>query len=166
MKGQGFDFVYFDGNEILPVLANPIITSDKMIRENPNLVKGFNRAFCKGLYFVLMNPEAAADIVLNKFPAIDISWDGALAVANGRNKQAFGTTEASKNEILSKGIGYMGPDKWNAVIQGAQEVGVINRAIPGNQAFTNDYLDFTWNRAKVEADAKAYRCTSRVYNSR
>jgi ABC-type nitrate/sulfonate/bicarbonate transport system substrate-binding protein len=166
LKGQGFDFIYLDGNEILPVLSNPIITSDRLIAQKPDLIKRFNRAFTKGLYFVLSNPEAGADIVLNKFPAIQITWDGALGVANGRNLQAFGTNEATKQEILSDGIGFMAPEKWGAVIQWAQKVGVINSNIPGNQAFTNDYLDFTWSRAAVEADAKAYKCTSTVYNSR
>jgi NitT/TauT family transport system substrate-binding protein len=166
LKGQGFDFRYLDGNEILPVLSNPIITSNKLIQEKADLVKRFNRAFTKGLYFVLTNPEAGADIVLNKFPAIQITWEGALGVAAGRNQQAFGTNDATKNEILSKGIGYMGPEKWSAVIDWAQKVGVINKAIPGDQAFTNNCLDFSWDRAKVEADAKAYVCTSRVYKNR
>jgi ABC-type nitrate/sulfonate/bicarbonate transport system substrate-binding protein len=166
LKGQGFDFIYLDGNDILPVLSNPIITSDKLISQKSDLIKRFNRAFAKGLYFVLCNPEAGADIVLNKFPAIQITWEGALGVAQGRNLQAFGTNEATKKEILSAGIGYMAPAKWDAVIQWAQKVGVINSNIPGNQVFSNDYLDFTWNRAAVEADAKAYQCTSRVYKSR
>jgi ABC-type nitrate/sulfonate/bicarbonate transport system substrate-binding protein len=166
LKGQGFDFIYLDGNDILPVLSNPIITSDKVISQKPDLVKRFNRAFTKGLYFVLCNPEAGADIVLNKFPAIQITWEGALGVAHGRNLQAFGTNEATKKEILSAGIGYMAPAKWDSVIQWAQKVGVINNSIPGNQVFSNDYLDFTWNRAAVEADAKAYQYTSRVYKSR
>jgi NitT/TauT family transport system substrate-binding protein len=166
LKGQGFDFIYLDGNDILPVLSNPIITSDKMISENSDLVKRFNRAFTKGLYFVLSNPEAGADIVLNKFPAIQITWEGALGVAQGRNLQAFGTNDATKQEILANGIGYMAPEKWNSVIQWAQKVGVINNSIPGDRVFSNNYLDFTWDRARVEADAKAYQCTSVVYRNR
>lgn len=163
LKGQGFDFVYLDGNEVLPVLANPIISNNELIANNPDLVKRFNRAFAKGLYFVYNNPEAGADIVLNKFPSIQISWEGALGCANGRNRQAFGTDAATTEQILNDGIGYMAPEKWDSVIEWAEKVGVISAPIPGDQVYTNDLLDFTWDKSAVEADAAAYVCTSQVY---
>jgi ABC-type nitrate/sulfonate/bicarbonate transport system substrate-binding protein len=163
LKGQGFDFTYLDGNAILPVLSNPIITSDKLIKSNPDLVKRFNRAFAKGLYFVHANPEAATDIVLNKFPSIKIKWDGAVGTAVGRNKQAFGTDQATTDKILKDGIGFMPPEKWTSVIDWAQKVGVIKAKIDPANVFTNDFVDTTWDKSKVEADAKAYKFTSQVY---
>ena len=36
------------------------------------------------------------------------------------------------------------------------ESGVISTAIPMDQIFTNDFVDLTWDRAQVEADADAY----------
>lgn len=163
LKGQGFDFTYLDGNAILPVLSNPIITSDKLIKSNPDLVKRFNRAFAKGLYFVHVKPEAATDIVLNKFPSIKITWDGAVGTAVGRNKQAFGTDQATTDKILKDGIGYMPPEKWSSVIDWAQKVGVTKEKIDPAKVFTNDFQDTTWDKSKVEADAAAYKFTSQVY---
>jgi len=163
LKGQGFDFIYIDGNEVLPVLANPVITNDTVIANNPDLVTRYCRAMMKGLYFVFKNPAAGADVVLNKFPAIQITWEGALGVANGRNLQAFGTDEATTNQILSDGIGFMAPDKWDSVIEWAQKVGVIEEKIAPEKVFTNDLLDFTWDRAAVEKDAAEYVFTSQVY---
>jgi len=163
LRGQGFDFIYFDGNEILPVLSNPIITSWDFANSNPDLTTRFLRAFTKGLYFVLCSPEAAADIVLNRFPAIEITWEGAVGVAHGRNLQAFGTTEAAKQEILSQGIGYMPLEKWMENIEWAERVGVISAPIDPSTVFTNDLLDLTWDRAQVEADAAAYVFSSRIY---
>lgn len=163
LKGQGFDFIYLDGNEELQVLSNPIITNDQLIKDNPDLIKGFNRAFAKGLYFVYVNPEAAADIVLNKFPSIQISWEGAVSTAHGRNKQAFGTDQATTDKILSDGIGFMAPDKWELNVDWAQKVGVTQDKIDPSKVFTNDFIDKNWDKSKVEADAKSYQFTSQVY---
>ncbi len=165
LKGQGFDFIYLDGNEVLPVLANPVITNQELIDNNPELITRFVRAMMKGLYFVKCNPEAAADITLNKFPSIQITWEGALGCAEGRNQQAFGTNEETTKEILDAGIGIMSEDKWKTVIEWAQKVGVITEEIPADQVFTNDFVDTTWDRAEVEADAAAYECTSEVYKA-
>ncbi len=163
LKGQGFDFIYMDGNKVLPVLANPVITNNALIAKDPELITRFCRAMMKGLYFVYKNPEAGADVVLNKFPAIQIAWEGAVGVAKGRNLQAFGTAETSTRQILSDGIGCMAPAKWADVIMGAEKVGVIQKPIAPENVFTNALLDLKWDRAKVEADAKAYVCTSQVY---
>lgn len=163
LKGQGFDFIYLDGNKVLPVLANPVITNDALIARNPDLVTRFCRAMMKGLYFVYKNPEGGADVVLNRFPAIQITWEGALGCASGRNQQAFGTDDATARQILADGIGFMAPAKWDEVIFWAEKVGVIEKSIAPEKVFTNALLDLEWDRAKVEADAKAYVCNSQVY---
>lgn len=163
LKGQGFDFIYLDGNAVLPVLANPIITNNNLIETNPDLVKRFNRAFAKGVYFVHCNPEAAADVVLNKFPSIQITWEGALGCAEGRNKQAFGTDQATTDQILKDGIGIMPSEKWDSVIDWAQKVGVIKEKIDPAEVFSNEMVDTSWDKAQVEADAATYQFTSQVY---
>ena len=164
LVGMGFDFRYLDGNEVLQVLANPLVTSRDIVENRPDLVTRFSRAKNRGLYFVLNNPEAAADIILNRFPAIDVSWDGAVGVAHGRNAQAFGITDAQRQEILDLGIGYQPREKWEEVIYWALRTGIISAPIDPDLVFTNDLLDFTWDRERVRADAASYtEFTSRVY---
>jgi ABC-type nitrate/sulfonate/bicarbonate transport systems, periplasmic components len=163
LKGQGFKFNYLDGNKVLPVCANSVITNTDYLKSDPKMVRGFVRAWAKGIYFVKCNPEAAADIVLNKFPSIQISWEGAIGCANGRIEQAFGTTPEDTKSILDAGIGHHFPDKWQNVINWAQKTGAIKGKVALNKAFTNDFVDKSWDKAKVEADAKAYKCTSKVY---
>ncbi len=163
LKGQGFDFIYLDGEDVVKVLSNPVVTSLTLIETDPELVTRFTRALMKGMYFVYCSPEAAADIVLNRFPAIQIGWDGALAVARGRKMQNFGTTEAASAEIIGKGLGYMPPEKWAEVMQLAEQVGVISKPLPAEKVYTNEFVDITWDKSQVEADAKAYVFTSQVY---
>ena len=161
--GQGFDFRYLDGEEVLSLQGAPVITNQELIDTNPELIEGFVRAFTKGLYFVKCNPEAAADITLNRFPSIQISWEGALGCANGRVRQAFGSTPEAEEEIMNAGIGMMSDDKWNTVVDWAVQCGIITEAIPLDQIYTNEFVDTSWDKAEVEADAAAYECTSQVY---
>jgi ABC-type nitrate/sulfonate/bicarbonate transport system substrate-binding protein len=163
LKGQGFKFNYLDGNKVLPVCANSVITNTAYLKSDPKMVSGFVRAWAKGIYFVKCNPEAATDIVLNKFPAIQISWDGAVGCAYGRIEQAFGTTPEDTESILNAGIGHHFTDKWQNVIDWAQKTGAIKNKVAISKAFTNKYIDTKWDKAKVEADAKNYKCSSKVY---
>lgn len=165
LKGQGFDFLYLDGNEVLPVYANPIITSDAVIAKDPELLTRFIRAKNKGQYFAACNPAAGADIVLNKFPSIQITWEGALGSALGRKKQSFGVDPATEKKILERGIGVMDDATWQTIIDWALKVGVISKPIAPSQVYTNQYIDTTWDKAAVEKDAAAYICTSEVYKN-
>ena len=60
--GQNYNFNYIDGNEVLQTCSNPIITNLNLIENEPELVEGFVRAMCKGIYFTKIAPEAAAGI--------------------------------------------------------------------------------------------------------
>src|SRR5690554_6508186 len=53
--GQDFPFVYIDGNEVLKTNSNPLVTSQKMIDEHPEVVAGFFRGMAKGVYFTKYN---------------------------------------------------------------------------------------------------------------
>jgi len=156
LMAQGFDFTYIDGNEILKNCSNPIVTSLDMIKNDPETVKGFCRALAKAMYFVYSNPEAGADISCGQFPAIDISWDGAVAVQKGRVAQMFGTTEED-NKKLTETVGKAFEDKWQLNVDWAVKTGIIKNPIPLNEIYTNEFIDSTWDKAKVEADAKNYK---------
>ena len=83
--GQGYDFKYIDGNEVLKTCSGGIITSLDMIENEPEVIEGFVRALCKGIYFTKYNPEAAAAVSCDQWPNIDVTWETAVAVQEGRN---------------------------------------------------------------------------------
>ena len=156
LKGQGFDFEYIDGNEILPYTSNPLVTNAEYLTEDPEMVRKFVRALAKGMYFVKMNPEAAADLTLEQFPSIKIPWDGAVGAMMGRVYQGFGLNEADQQKIVNEGIGIADMDKWKLNMEWAVKTGIIQKEIPLDQVVTNDFVDTTWDKSKVEADAKNY----------
>jgi ABC-type nitrate/sulfonate/bicarbonate transport system substrate-binding protein len=156
LKGQGFDFEYIDGNEILPYTSNPLVTNADYLKEDPEMVRKFVRALAKGMYFVKMNPEAAADLTLEQFPSIKIPWDGAVGAMMGRVYQGFGLSEADQEKIVKDGIGLADMDKWKLNMDWAVKTGIIKQEIPLENVVTNEFVDTSWDKAKVEADAKNY----------
>ncbi|KAB8033442.1 ABC transporter substrate-binding protein [Fluviispira multicolorata] len=57
-----------------PVFDKPsplIITSEKMLKENPELVKAFLKATSEGFNFTIENPSEAADNILQSVPELD-----------------------------------------------------------------------------------------------
>jgi ABC-type nitrate/sulfonate/bicarbonate transport system substrate-binding protein len=154
--GQGFDFVYIDGNEVLKTNSNSIITSLKMIEEEPEVVEGFCRGLAKGIYFTKYNSEAAAALSCDQWPNIDVTWKAAYYVQEGRNYQMFGPPGGEEEQKLLDNIGYNWPDKWQLNVDVAVSSGVIDKPIALDRIFTNEFYDDSWDRSQVEADADSY----------
>ncbi len=71
---KGFDVNYMDlGQEanVFDYYTPVIITSEKLITENKDLVERFMRALAKGYEFAVENPEDSAQILLDSAPELD-----------------------------------------------------------------------------------------------
>lgn len=156
LMGQGYDFNYIDGNEVLKTCSNSIITNFDLIEKEPEVVAGFCRALAKGIYFTKYNPEAAAAVSCNQWPNIDVTWKAAVYVQEGRNYQMFGAPGSEEEAVLLENIGVSWEDKWQLNVDKLLSSGVISQEIALEDIFTNDFVDLTWDKAQVEADADAY----------
>jgi ABC-type nitrate/sulfonate/bicarbonate transport system substrate-binding protein len=154
--GQGYDFKYIDGDEVLKTNSNSIITNLDLIKNEPEVVQGFVTAMAKSIYFVKYNPEAAAAVSCNQWPNIDVTWKAAVYVQQGRAYQMFGAAGGADEQKLLDNIGFSWEDKWLLNVKVAKESGVISADIPADKIFTNEFFDNTWDKAAVEADADAY----------
>lgn len=154
--GQGYDFNYLDGNEVLKTNSNSIITNLDMIENEPEVVEGFCRALAKGIYFTKYNKNAAAAVSCNQWPNIDVTWKAAVYVQEGRSYQMFGPEGGEEEQTLIDNIGISWEDKWQLNVDCMLDSGVISTDIPMEDIYTNDFVDLTWDKAQVEADADAY----------
>lgn len=156
LMGQGFDFEYIDGNDVLKTCSNPIIANTDLIKNEPDVVKGFVRGLAKGMYFAKYNPEAAAAVSCKQFPAIDIAWKAAVYVQKGRAYQMFGPEGGEDEAKMLASIGMSFEDKWNLVMDSTVESKAIKAPIPLDKVFTNEFIDASWDKKAIEADADAY----------
>lgn len=158
--GQDFNFNYIDGNDVLKTSSNPVITNTNLMEKEPEVVRGFVRGLNKGMYFVKYNPEAGAAVSCDQWPAIDITWKAAVYVQMGRAYQMFGPEGGPEEQKLLDNIGINFEDKWNYVMDTSIEAGVIKAPIPLDKVYTNEFVDLTWDKKAVEADADNYDVAS------
>jgi hypothetical protein len=114
----------------------------------------------KGIYFTKYNPEAAAAVSCKQWPNIDVTWKAAVYVQEGRNYQMFGKPGSQEERRLLEKIGWNWDDKWQLNVKAALDSGLIKKSIPLDQIFTNQFVDQTWDRQKVQNDANAYDVAS------
>lgn len=155
LQGQDYDFVYIDGHEVLQTNSNPLITSDYLIENEPELVQAFVTAMQKSVYFVHYNSEAAAAFMADALPHIEVTWKAAKYIQEGRKYQMFGKPGSeTEARVLSK-IGYNWEDGWKLNVQAALDSGIITEEIPLEKIYTNQFIRDDLDYSEVEAMADA-----------
>lgn len=169
LVGQGYDLDYLDGNDYAAQVSNALCTSKTFAKAHPDIVKKFIRAFLKGLYFCYCNPDAAADITLRTCPNLDINWDGATGAVKGNLQQFFGVDENAEKKYIENGIGIFDMDMCQAAADHLKESGTIKNSYKASDYYTNEYVSEVTkdlDKKTVEADAKAYQCSSKQYKEK
>jgi len=151
-QAQGLDLRYISGQDIVPACANSIATTMDRVENNPELIEKFCRAYAKGIYFCKVNPEAAAAIVVKKFPALNLTVEQALPAIMGL------VTITNDDDTETYGYGHHNADEWQIVKDGGLLSNSFTEDLPVEEYYTNDFLEAIndFDKAEVEADAKAY----------
>jgi ABC-type nitrate/sulfonate/bicarbonate transport system substrate-binding protein len=159
--GLGYDLDYFNADNILPELSNPVIVNSSFINEHPDIIVRFNRAVAKGIYFSVLNPQAAADIVFKRYPALDFTFeDGVRSVE--WNMPGFIAHNPDGSPKIEQ-IGFFDERRWEITIQALLESGDIKNVPDLSKIYTNEFIDDSWSRTDVENDARNYQLGSDAY---
>lgn len=129
LQGLDVDFIYMtDIDEVFDYYTPVIITSEKIIRESPELVKKFLRASSRGYLYAVEHPEESARILLKYSPELDER----LVIESQRylsTKYIEGTTK----------WGYQDPKIWRRFYEWMKENGLVGQ-LEIEKAFTNEFL--------------------------
>ncbi|NLX02978.1 MAG: ABC transporter substrate-binding protein [Syntrophomonadaceae bacterium] len=118
-----------DENPALDFYTPVIITSEKMLKENPELVQKFMRACSKGYQFTIENPEEAAELLLKNEPDLDRS----LVMASQKYL-------ANEYQADAPRWGEMKEEVWKNYADFMYKNKLIDKNIDPDKAFTNKYL--------------------------
>lgn len=132
-KLRGIELNYIDLGEkaeVFDYYTPVIITSEKMINENRDVVQKFMKAVERGYKFCIENPEKAAEILLNNAPELDrdlvIESQKYLA---GKYKDDADYWGMQKQEV------------WERYMLWLYENGFIDKQTDVTKAFTNEFLN-------------------------
>lgn len=129
---RGIELNYIDLGKEDPALdyyTPIIITSEKLISENQELVKKFMKATAKGYEDAIENPEEAAEILLANAPELDQE----LVIESQKFLSNAYQAEASQWGIQKREV-------WANYTDWLYNNGLINSKIDIDAAFTNEFL--------------------------
>ncbi len=143
---RGFDYgVRFPGNGLT--------FSKKYIKEYPDRVVKFARAWAKGIYFGTVNPAAATEITLDKYPMLGVTFEDSLKAIKA------GVWVMNSDVTDKHGLGYHEFSYWQELQDILFDQGTIPKKVPLEECITNEFIDEinNFDRAVVKQDAMNYK---------
>jgi NitT/TauT family transport system substrate-binding protein len=116
----------------LPIYSTALITSEDLIKKNPDLVKRFTAAFVEGWKYSLTHEKEALDTFLKDNPTVDPKYS-ALKLPE--------VLKLTQSEDTQKhGFGYSTPEKWMAMQKALLDMGIMTTTVDVSKVFTNNFL--------------------------
>jgi NitT/TauT family transport system substrate-binding protein len=130
LRQMGYDPSVIEVSDYIDLVANGLITNEKTIAENPNLVRGMVRAAVRGLKDTLANPTEAFNLSLKYAPE-----------AGGTNSATqMKVLEASIKYWQSSHLGYSDPTAWGTSVKFMRDTGLVQSDVDVNKLYTNDFV--------------------------
>lgn len=130
LRARGIPVTEIRVADYVQLASNGILTSEKVIAENPDLVRAFVGAFLKGLADTIANPEEAFKLSESYIPNFaDLDADVQI--------QVLGT---SIEQWKAERLGYSDPQAWENMQDVLLEAGLISEKMDLNKAFTNEFI--------------------------
>lgn len=129
---EGLETDYFAFADIDPVFdyyTPVIISGNKFLEEKPETAKAFLSALTKGYEFAIQNPEEAAEILCKANPELDKELV--------KESQKY---MAEEYQAEAEKWGYIDPKRWNNFYNWLNENKLVEKAIPENTGFSNEFL--------------------------
>jgi len=130
LRARGIPVTEIRVADYVQLASNGILSSEKVIRENPQLVRAFVGAFLKGLSDTIANPDAAVKTSESYIPNF-ADLDEAV------QKQVL---ETSIEQWKAQRLGYSDPQAWENMQDVLLDMGLITEKMDLSKAFTNEFI--------------------------
>lgn len=130
LRGEPLDMQFVkDYSESLDYYTPVIVTNEKTIAEDPELVKAFMRATTKGYEYTIDHPDESADILIKAVPELDKDLVAASQKwLSPKYKDDAARWGEQKREV------------WQNYSDWMHERGLIEKPLDTDKAFTNEFL--------------------------
>jgi NitT/TauT family transport system substrate-binding protein len=161
-EGKGLKFDYWLGRRTSPFPANSFVVrrADLDDPERKAFLENYLRGWAMGMQFADVNPLAATEAVFKAMPVVKHNLGPALGVES--LMQLAGVFKGD----MSKRAGWGDHDitKWTIFFKTLKDIGQLTVDVDVNKVVTNAFVGpaNTFDKAKVEADAKAYKLSDDV----
>jgi NitT/TauT family transport system substrate-binding protein len=129
LRALGYDITELRVSDYADLAANGLLTNEKTIAEDPELVRRMVRAFLKGLNDAIADPQAAYQVSM-------IHVEG-LAAGDAVQQQVLAT---SIELWRADRLGYSDPQSWENMQSVLLDMGLLDAPLDLTQAFTNQFI--------------------------
>ncbi len=130
LKARGIAVTEIRVADYAQLAANGILSSEKVIAENPEMVRAFVGAFLKGLQYTLDHPDEAFTLSAAYIPNFD-ELD-----ADVQKEVLARSLEQWQGERL----GYSDPQAWENMQNVLLDMGSLSEKMDLSKAFTNEFI--------------------------
>ena len=130
LKARGIAVTEVRVADYAQLAANGLLASEKVIAENPDLVRAFVGAFLKGLQYTIDNPDEAFTLSETYIPNFaDLDMDV--------QKQVLDT---SIEQWKTDRLGYSDPQAWANMQDVLLDMSLLTEKMDLSKAFTNEFI--------------------------
>ena len=133
LEQEGVPLTVITLDPYLTIPANGIVTNDKLIENDPDLVQRMVRASIKAIDYTLQNPDEAFQIALKFVP------------------EAGGENETINRAVFDASLPFWTPkegmqigetrlEDWQAAAEFMQRAGLVDTLVPAEELFTNEFI--------------------------
>lgn len=133
IETAGVPLDYFDIDKIFPAMAQAILTSDKLIKDRPQAVRGFVHAVLQAVRDCMADPAAAAKDYVAAVPQHAGKEAEMERILRRYVKNVYATEPASA-------LGTFDPQRMATVQKFYLENQIIQKAVPVADLYTNDFV--------------------------
>ena len=130
LRAQGIPVTEIRVADYVQLASNGLLASEKVIAENPELVRAFVGAFLKGLRYTIDNPDEAFTLSESHIPNFT-DLDAAV------QKEVL---ETSMEQWEAEQLGYSDPQAWENMQNVLLDMGLISEEQDLSKAFTNQFI--------------------------
>lgn len=131
---QGADYGYV-------AFGSGLLTSNKLIQQNPDLVKRFVKAYLESMAYVAAHPQEAVAMIVKANPEYQGKQDVLLEELNFDIAHSFFNAATATH-----GIGWISPEQWSATVRMLQK----ENGLPANASTTAGFTDMFVDAADPE----------------
>lgn len=130
LRAQGFELNEMRVADYAQLASNGILTSEKVVAEDPEMARAFIGAFLKGLKDTIENPDEAFALSAKHIPDFE-------TLDQDVQKQVLAT---SIELWKAKRLGYADPQSWENMQNVLLNMGLIEKKMDLTKAFTNEFV--------------------------
>lgn len=116
----------------LQMYSESLVTNAALIKENPDLVHRFTRAFLKGWAYTEAHPDEALHIFLKDNPTVDAKYS---KLKLPEVLKLIRSEDTNKN-----GLGFSTKEKWAAMQKALIGMGLMEKPIDVSNVFSNQFI--------------------------